>query len=157
LKEVCKASSRYAESLSKTHLGVRLPKSTLHYWEVRYGDVVVEVLKILLRLLSYMDYDYSVVYSTKFTDWLKSLHELFIDVRVRWSSLKEYLRVRGVMLGDGAFDAKPVLNTITSRGYIPTVRSGSRAREGNGARVRGRAYDEALYAYRSVGEEYSEF
>jgi hypothetical protein len=41
LKEVCKASLRYAESLSQTHLGVRIPKSTLHYWEVRHGDVVV--------------------------------------------------------------------------------------------------------------------
>jgi hypothetical protein len=28
----------------------------------------------------------------------------------------------GVMLGDGAFDAKPVLNTIASRGYIPIVK-----------------------------------
>jgi len=61
-------------------LGVRIPKSTLHYWEVRHGEI---------------DYDYSVVYSTKFTDWLKTLHELFIDVRVRWSSLKGYLRVEG--------------------------------------------------------------
>jgi hypothetical protein len=60
----------------------------------------------------------------------------------------------GVMLGDGAFDAKPVLNTITSRGYIPTVRSSSRSPRGYGARNRGRAYDEALYAYRSVGEEF---
>jgi hypothetical protein len=39
---------RYAESLSKTHLGVRIPKSTLHYWEVRHGDVVGEVLKAFL-------------------------------------------------------------------------------------------------------------
>jgi hypothetical protein len=31
LKEVCKASLRYAESLSQTHLGVRIPKSTLYY------------------------------------------------------------------------------------------------------------------------------
>jgi hypothetical protein len=69
LKEVCKASLRYAESLSQTHLGVRIPKSTLHYWEIRHGEI---------------DYDYSVVDS----DWLKALHELFIDVRVRWSSLK---------------------------------------------------------------------
>jgi hypothetical protein len=137
LKEVCKASLRYAESLSQTHLGVRIPKSTLHFWEVRHGDVVVEVLKILLRLLSYMDYDYSVVDSTKFTDWLKSLHELFIDVRARSSeallpvhaqltrSEVEFVKAipegGGVMLGDGAFDAKPVLNTITSRGYIPTA------------------------------------
>ena len=58
LKEVCMASLRYAESLSLTHLGVRIPKSTLHYWEVRHGDMVGEVLKALLRLLSLMDYDY---------------------------------------------------------------------------------------------------
>jgi hypothetical protein len=32
------------------------------------------------------------------------------------------------MLGDGAYDAKPVLNTIASRGYIPVVKR---------ARVRG--------------------
>ena len=76
LKEVCKASLRYAESLSKTHLGVRIPKSTLHYWEVRHGEI---------------DYDYSVVYSTKFTDWLKTLHELFIDVRVRYRAYDEAL------------------------------------------------------------------
>jgi hypothetical protein len=28
----------------------------------------------------------------------------------------------GVMLGDGAFNAKPVLNTIASKGYIPVVK-----------------------------------
>jgi hypothetical protein len=56
------------------------------------------------------------------------------------------------MLGDGAFDAKPVLNTIASRGYIPIVKRGSRSPRGYGARFRDRAYDEALYAYRSVGE-----
>jgi len=37
LKEVCKVSLRYAEGLSLTFLGVRIPKSTLHYWEVRHG------------------------------------------------------------------------------------------------------------------------
>ena len=36
LKEVCKVSLRYAEGLSLTCLGVRIPKSTLHYWEVRH-------------------------------------------------------------------------------------------------------------------------
>ena len=40
LKEVCKVSLRYAEGLSLTCLGVRIPKSTLHYWEVRHGDIV---------------------------------------------------------------------------------------------------------------------
>jgi hypothetical protein len=168
LKEVCKASLRYAESLSLTYLGVRIPKSTLHYWEVRHGDMVGEVLNVLLRLLSTIDYDYSVVDSTKFTDWLKSLHELFIDVRV-WSGytlfpvhakltssevefVKGMPEGEGVMLGDGAFNAKPVLNTIASRGYIPIVKRGSRSPRGYGARFRDRAYDEALYAYRSVGE-----
>ena len=34
----------------------------------------------------------------------------------------------GVMLGDGAYDTKPVLNTIASRGYTPIVKR---------ARVRG--------------------
>jgi hypothetical protein len=151
LKEVCKASLRYAESLSLTHLGVRIPKSTLHYWEVRHG----EVLKALLRLLSFMYYDYSVVDSTRFTDWLKGPHELFIDVRVGGGealfpvhaqptgSEVEFARgipeSVGMMLGDGAFDAKPILNTIASRGYIPIVKRGSRSPRGYGARIRDRA------------------
>jgi hypothetical protein len=67
LKEVCKASLRYAESLCRMYLGVKIPKSTLHYWEVRHGDVVEEVLKALFRLLGLMDYDYSVIGSTKLT------------------------------------------------------------------------------------------
>jgi hypothetical protein len=67
LKEVCKASLRYAESLSQIYLGVKIPKSTLHYWEVRHSDVVEEALRALFRLLSLMDYDYSVIDSTKLT------------------------------------------------------------------------------------------
>jgi hypothetical protein len=168
LKKICKASLRYAESLSLTHLGVRIPKSTLHYWEVRHGDVVWEVLMKLVRLLTNMDYGYSVIDSTKFTNWLKGLHELFIDVRVRsgdtlfpvhaqlTSSEVEFIKGipegGGIMLGDEAFDAKPVLNTIASRGYTPIVKRGSMSPRGYGARMRDRAYDEALYAYRSVGE-----
>jgi hypothetical protein len=57
----------------------------------------------------------------------------------------------GVMLGDGAYDTKPVLNTIASRGYIPIVKR-ARVRGVMGARIRDRVYDEALYAYRGVGE-----
>jgi hypothetical protein len=55
---------------------------------------------------------------------------------------------RGIMLGDGAFDAKPVLNAIASRGYIPMVRRGSTSPRGYGARIRDAAYDESIYAYR---------
>jgi hypothetical protein len=40
-------------------------------------------LRALFRLLSLMDYDYSVVDSMKLTHWLRRLHELFINVRVR--------------------------------------------------------------------------
>jgi len=82
LKEVCKASLRYAESLSKTHLGVRIPKSTLHYWEVKHGDVVVEVLKALLRLLNESLYAYRSVgegifgaLTVEFGDRLKTRRE----------------------------------------------------------------------------------
>jgi hypothetical protein len=58
----------------------------------------------------------------------------------------------GVMLGDGAFNARPILNAVASKGYIPVVKKGSRSPRGYGARMRDRAYDEALYDYRSVGE-----
>jgi hypothetical protein len=30
-----------------------------------------------------LDYDYSAIDSTKLADWLRGLHELFVDVRVR--------------------------------------------------------------------------
>jgi hypothetical protein len=76
LKEVCKASLRYAESLSQDYLGVKIPRSTLHYREVRCGDVVEGVLKALFRLPSLMDYDYSVIDSTKLTDWLSARRRL---------------------------------------------------------------------------------
>jgi hypothetical protein len=46
LKEVCKANLRYAENLARTYLDVKIPKSTLHYWEVKHGDAVGEVLKV---------------------------------------------------------------------------------------------------------------
>ena len=86
LKELCKVSLRYAEGLSLKFLGVRIPKSTLHYWEVKHGDVVEEVLKELFSLLSHIEYDYSIVDSTKITDWLRGLHELFVNVRVKGGS-----------------------------------------------------------------------
>ena len=120
LKEVCKVSLRYAEGLSLAYFGVRVPKSTLHYWEMRHGDIVEEVLRILFSLLSLIEYDYSIIDSTKFADWVRGLHELFINVRVRGGCMlfpvhaqltgSEVEFVRGIpegeglMLGDGAFD-----------------------------------------------------
>jgi len=36
---------------------------------------------MLLRLLSLIEYDYSIMDSTKFADWVRGLHELFINVK----------------------------------------------------------------------------
>ena len=57
------------------------------------------------------------------------------------------------MFGDEAFDAKPVLNSIASKDYIPIVKKSLTSPGGYGARIRDRAYDESLYAYRSIREE----
>jgi hypothetical protein len=52
---------------------------------------VGEVLRILFRLLNLIEY--SVVDSTKFTDWLGRLHELFLDVRARsGSTIFQYMQ-----------------------------------------------------------------
>jgi len=36
---------------------------------------------MLFSLLSPIEYDYSIIDSTKFADWVRGLHELFINVR----------------------------------------------------------------------------
>jgi hypothetical protein len=41
------------------------------------------VLKALFRLFSLIEYDYSIIDSTKLADWVEELHELFLDVRVK--------------------------------------------------------------------------
>ena len=43
------------------------------------GDIVEEVLRMVFKLLSLIEYDYSIMDFTKFTEW--GLHELFINVR----------------------------------------------------------------------------
>jgi len=58
-------------------------KSTLHYWEMRHGGIVERVLRMLSKLLSLIEYDYSIIDSTRFADLVRGLHELFINVRVR--------------------------------------------------------------------------
>jgi hypothetical protein len=51
-----------------------------------------------------------------------------------------------------AYPRHSVPNTIASKGYIPIAKMGSRSPRGYGTRIRDRVFDEALYAYRSVGE-----
>jgi hypothetical protein len=53
---------------------------------------------------------------------------------------------------NGAFDAKLMLSTIASRGYMSHSEEGLDELEGCGARMRDGACDEALYAY-GVWEE----
>ena len=80
-------SLRYAEGLSLTCLGVRIPKSTLHYWEMRHGDIVERVLRILFSLLSLIEYDYSIIDSTKFADWFRGCmsYSLMLGVAAHYS------------------------------------------------------------------------
>jgi hypothetical protein len=56
------------------------------------------------------------------------------------------------MLGGGAFNAKPVLNTVvfSARGCIPMAKRGSTSSRGYGARIRDSAYDENIYTYRGI-------
>jgi hypothetical protein len=68
LKEVCKANLRYAENLARTDLDVKVPKSTLHYWEVKHGGRGWGGVEGLLRMLTYKDFSYSMINSTKFMD-----------------------------------------------------------------------------------------
>ena len=67
------------------HFGERIPRSrsTLSYWELNYGFLVEEVLKVLFGFLCLLEYDYTVLDSTKFTDWHKATHEAFLSIRVR--------------------------------------------------------------------------
>jgi hypothetical protein len=52
MSEGCNVSLKYAESLSLTCFDAKIPKSTLHYWEAKHGDIVKEVLRILFSLLN---------------------------------------------------------------------------------------------------------
>jgi len=52
VKEVFKASLRYCESLSLSILGIRIPKSTLNYWEINYGSLIKEIKDALMGILS---------------------------------------------------------------------------------------------------------
>jgi hypothetical protein len=138
LKEMDKLSLRYAESLSSMHFGERIPRSTMSYWELNYGFLVEEVLKILFGVLCPLEYDYTVLGSTKFTDWHKATHEAFLSVRVRagealfpvygdlMTSEAEFVEGipsgSGFALADESFDARPVLNELASKGYIPIVK-----------------------------------
>ncbi|MEM2905998.1 MAG: hypothetical protein QW587_09765 [Candidatus Bathyarchaeia archaeon] len=58
----------------------------------------------------------------------------------------------GFAFADGAFDARPVLNELASKGYVPMVKPGKVSPGGYGARIRDGLLDESLYRLRAVGE-----
>ncbi len=118
LKEVFKCSLRYSESLARKFLKVRIPKSTLNYWEINHSDLIKEVLKAITGLLIQVNYLYTFLDSTKFSNWRKDLSELFVCVRVGEALIPVYVDLtsseeefvaripegRGLVLADGAFD-----------------------------------------------------
>jgi hypothetical protein len=58
----------------------------------------------------------------------------------------------GPAFADGAFDAKPVLNQVASKGYAPMAKPGGVSPGGYEARMRDGLFDESLYRLRAVGE-----
>jgi hypothetical protein len=165
-KEMSKLSLRYAESCSSTYFHERIPRSTLSYWENHHGFLIKHVLEVLFGILCLLSYDYTVLDSTKFTDWHKKAHEAFLCVRVGEALLPVHVGLTtsevgfsegvpsgsGFALADGAFDAKPVLNDLASKGYIPMVKPGKVSPGGYGARIRDGLFDQSTYRLRAVGE-----
>ena len=99
---------------------------------MNHDRLVKDVLEVLLSILRFISYDYTVLDSTKFMDWRKHPHEAFISVRVRLgealypihadtnTSEAEFTKGlppgSGLAFADGAFDAKPVLNELAHKG-----------------------------------------
>jgi hypothetical protein len=127
-----------------------------------------EVLRALNEFLSQMDYLYTFLDSTKFSNWYKELSELFVCVRVGEALIPVYVDLtnseeefvagipegRGLVLADGAFDAKKVLNGLVERGYVPIVKPTKRKPDGFGSKIRDLFFDRSIYRYRAVGEGY---
>jgi hypothetical protein len=111
-----------------------------------------------------LGYYYTVLDSTKFTDWNKNLHEVILCVRVSealipvsadlTTSEVEFVRNipsgYGLALADGAFDAKAVLNDLFPS-YLPFVKPTKIKPDGYGARIRDKIFDKSIYSL-SLGE-----
>jgi hypothetical protein len=83
-KEAKKASLREAEvGLSKLVCNERVPKSTIAYWERRFDSRLIErIVRALGRKVEQLlGYIFSILDSTKFTSWNKTLIEFHLLVR----------------------------------------------------------------------------
>jgi hypothetical protein len=70
--------------------------------------------------------------SLRYAENLFSLHAQLTSSEVEF--VKGIPEGGGVMLGDGAFNVRPILNAVASKGYIPIVK---KAREALGVMERG--------------------
>ena len=59
---------------------------------------------------------------------------------------------KGIVLADGAFDARSVLNNIVFKGYFPFVKPTKIKPAGYGARIREKIFNKSIYRFRAVGE-----
>ena len=153
------------ESLAKKFFKQRIPKSTLNYWEIKHSDLVKVVPKAITEFLSQINYLYTFLDLTKFSNWHKDLNEFFVCVRVGEALIPVYIDLTsseeefvggipegsGFALADGAFDTKKALNNIVEKGYLPVVKPTKRMPDGFGSKIIDLFFDESVYRYRSVG------
>ena len=168
LKELLGGTLMDGELLSWRLLGTRIPKSTLAYWEKYYGWLLERVLDAFCSILDRlcMDYEYTFVDSTEFSNWHRNRTELFACARITeclvpvefkiTRSEDEFTREipegKGYLLADGAYDNWHSLNNIVKKNYIPIVKPTKKNPRGFGARIRDKEFSEEIYKKRGIGE-----
>ena len=168
LKEILKSSLREAESLSRIFIGERIPKSTIAYWEKRYGHLLSEMLEELGKILDELcsEYQYTFLDSTEFTNWHKKSTEVFACVRIseclvpvkfkitrsEEDFVKEIPKGKGYVLADGAYDGWHILNTVVKKNYLPMIKITKKNPRGFGARIRDNIFSKEIYRKRGIGE-----
>ena len=139
-KEARKASLRDAEaSLSELVCNERIPKSTIAYWEAKFDSNLIErlVKAVGSKIEQLLGYIFSVIDSTKFTSWNKSLVEFHLLVRKATSivypvaiafgssfltPLKALVKGNGELLADAWYDNNLILKQMFEAGYLPIVK-----------------------------------
>ena len=175
-KEARKASLREAEAnYSKLVCKARVPKSTINYWEHRFDPKLIErLVKALgVRIEKLLDYCFSILDSTKFTSWNKSLVEFHLLVRKARATIypvalafgsrfKDPLRAlakgRGYLLADAWYDNNLTLKQIFKLGYKPIVKPNKQKGRGYWRRKARKIWNsfeiklKQKYRLRSIGE-----
>jgi hypothetical protein len=139
-KEAKKTSLREAEvGLSKLVCNERVPKSTISYWEKRFDSSLIEriVKAIGSKVEELLGYLFSILDSTKFTSWNKSLIEFHLLVRkaketvypvaIAFGSsfltpLRAIVSGEGELFADAWYDNNLILKRMFKQGYLPIVK-----------------------------------